>query len=162
MAQGDYLLYIKDIQGETKQSGYADYIDVEAYSWGMSQQGTWAVGGGGAQGKASISDFNFVCKPGKHTAQLMKAVVSGVHPASAKLVCRKAGGGGKTFEYYIIDFENLIVSSVSESGAGEGSNSASVSFAFKKVTFDYKEQQPDGSVQSAAKAWYDQSAGTNG
>ena len=160
MAQGDYLLEIENIQGETKQEGYTNFIDVESYSWGMSQQGSWAVGGGGAVGKASISDFSFACKPGKHTAQLMKAVVQGNHPNKAKLVCRKAGGDANTYEYYIVEFENLIISGVSESGAGEGSNYASVTFAFKKVTFDYKEQLNDGTVQSAAKASYDQSTGT--
>jgi type VI secretion system secreted protein Hcp len=161
MAQVDYLLLIDGIQGESQQQNYTNHIDIESWSWGGTNSGSFDVGGGGGAGKVSMQDFHFVCKNGKATAQLFKAMCCKTHPASAKLICREGGGGETTYEYYLVDFEYLTISSCQEGGAN-GSDikpHVQISFNYKKVAADYKEQQLDGSVQSAAKFSYDQSTG---
>lgn len=165
MAQTDYLLLIDGIQGESKQEGTelpANCIDIESWSWGGTNSGSYDVGGGGGAGKVSMQDFHFVCKNGKATAQLMKAMVTKAHPATGKLFCRKGGGDANTYIYYQVDFDFLTISSCQEGGAN-GSDllpHVQISFNYKKFTLDYKEQGDDGTVQSAAKASYDQSTGT--
>ncbi len=161
MAQTDYLLLIDGIQGETKQEGFVNYIDIESWSWGGSNSGSYDTGGGGGAGKVSMQDFHFVCKNGKASAQLFKAMFCKSHPATAKLVCRKGGGDATTYPYYTVDFEYLTIASCQEGGSN-GSDllpHVQISFNYKKVSVDYSEQGDDGTVQSAAKSSYDQSTG---
>ena len=44
----DQFLKIDSLEGESKDKKYAKWIDVLAWSWGMSQSGTTHVGRGGA------------------------------------------------------------------------------------------------------------------
>ena len=59
MAAVDYFLKIDGIQGESKADKHKDEIDIESFSWGETQSGTFAVGGGGGSGKISMQDFHF-------------------------------------------------------------------------------------------------------
>ena len=43
-----------ELKGESKADGFADQIDVLAWSWGASQSGTMHVGTGGGAGKANV------------------------------------------------------------------------------------------------------------
>jgi type VI secretion system secreted protein Hcp len=49
----DYFLKIDGIQGESKADRHKDEIDIESLSWGETQSGIFAVGGGGGAGKVS-------------------------------------------------------------------------------------------------------------
>ncbi len=161
MAQSDFLLLIDGIQGESAQQDYTNYIDIESWSWGGTNSGSYDVGGGGGAGKVSMQDFHFVCKNGKATAQLFKALVTKAHPATAKLVCRKGAANETTKPYYVVDFEFLTIASCQEGGSN-GSDllpHVQISFNYKKVSIDYSEQDTAGDLVSAAKASYDQSTG---
>ena len=46
----DMFIKIKGIDGESKGVKHEGQIDVLAWSWGMSQSGSFHVGGGGGHG----------------------------------------------------------------------------------------------------------------
>ena len=54
MAQFDYFLKLEGVKGESQSDRHKDEIDVLSFSWGVSQTGTFAHGGGGGEGKAPI------------------------------------------------------------------------------------------------------------
>ena len=62
MAAVDYFLKIDGIQGESRDDRHKDEIDIESFSWGETQSGTFAVGGGGGSGKISMQDFHFTMR----------------------------------------------------------------------------------------------------
>jgi len=45
----DIFAKIGDIKGESLDSKHKDEIDVQSFSWGVSQTGTLAHGGGGGE-----------------------------------------------------------------------------------------------------------------
>ena len=49
----DYLLKLEGIKGESLDAKHKDEIEIESFSWGATQPGTFASGGGGA-GKVSF------------------------------------------------------------------------------------------------------------
>ena len=51
----DYFLKIDGIKGESLDDKHKDEIDVLSFSWGVSQTGTLAYGGGGGEGKATFT-----------------------------------------------------------------------------------------------------------
>jgi len=152
MAQTDFLLKIEGVQGESKQEGYADHIDIESWSWGMSNSGSAAQGGGLGTAKASAQDFHFVIRNGKSSPQLFYHCSVGKVIPTAKLICRKVTGDTKTGEYYRVIFEQCMISSHQQGGSNgaEQLPMEQVSFNYAKVTVEYHEQKEDGSLGGIA------------
>ena len=144
MAVDMFLDITGEIDGEAQDSVHKDEIDVLAWSWGMSNSGSFHTGGGGGAGKANFQDISVTKWIDKSSAILMVYCANGDHFTNAKLTVRKAGK--KPLEYLIIDMEKVMVTSVSTGGSGgEDKLTENVSLNFAKVQVKYKEQKPDGS-----------------
>lgn len=150
----DMFIKIEGIKGEATDEKHKDEIDILSWSWGVSQSGTMAYGGGGGSGKASFSDLSFHHTVDKSSPVLAQKCATGDHIPSALLTIRKAGG--KQQEYYIVKLTDILVSSVQTSGSEAGGPlSESVSLNFTKIEFDYKPQKADGSLDAPVKFGYD-------
>src|SRR5438874_12773374 len=116
MAAVDYFLKVDGIEGESQDSKHKNEIDLESFSWGETQSGTHAAGGGGGAGKVSMQDFHFVMKVNKASPKVMLACASGQHIPKAILTCRKAGTDQQ--EFLKIEFDDVLVSSYQTGGSG--------------------------------------------
>ncbi len=87
----DYLLKIEGIKGESTDSKHKDEIEIESFSWGATQPGTFSTGGGGGAGKVSFQDLHFTSRVSVASPNLMVACASGQHIKVATLTVRKAG-----------------------------------------------------------------------
>jgi type VI secretion system secreted protein Hcp len=58
MAVVDYFLKIDGIQGESQDKTHKNEIQLNSFSWGASNMGTSATGGGAGAGKVQFSDFS--------------------------------------------------------------------------------------------------------
>ena len=67
MAAVDYFLKLEGVEGESPDEKHQKEIDVQSWSWGATNSGTFGSGGGGAAGKVSMQDFNFVMIVNKAT-----------------------------------------------------------------------------------------------
>jgi len=47
MASVDYFLKIEGVEGESADKAHKGWIDLESWSWGETQEGAHAAGGGG-------------------------------------------------------------------------------------------------------------------
>ena len=147
----DVFLKINGIPGESADSKHKGEIDVLSYSWGVSQTGTSAYGGGGGAGKANFGDFSFLMRMNKATPKLMQACANGKHIADAILTCRKAGD--KQQEYMQYKFYDLLISSYQTSASSE-EPTESISFNFAKMEMEYKEQDSKGNLGGATSFKY--------
>jgi type VI secretion system secreted protein Hcp len=111
-AASDYLLEIDGVKGESKDDKHKESIEIQSFSWGVSNLGS----SGGGAGKVSFQDLHFTAKVSKATPQLMLACATGKHIPSAILYVRKAGGS--TNEYYKITLEEVLVSGLQQTGPG--------------------------------------------
>lgn len=154
MAVTDYFLKIDGIEGESADDKHKGEIDVESYSFGATNSGGFAYGGGGGAGKVSMQDFHFTMKINKATPKLMQHCASGKHIPKAVLTVRKAGE--KQQEYMKVTFSDVLVSSYQTGGSGgDIVPTESLSLNFTKIEFEYKEQKADGTLGSALKAGWD-------
>jgi type VI secretion system secreted protein Hcp len=156
MAAVDYFLKIDGIEGESQDAKHAKEVDVLSWSWGQSQAATsGAGGGGGGAGKVSMQDFHFTMSLNKASPKLMQACATGQHVKSATLTARKAG---KTqAEYLTFKFSDILVSSY-QTGGNASSDALpidQISLNFSKIEVTYKEQKPDGSLQTGTDFKYD-------
>jgi len=138
-----------DIKGESKVDGFADQIDVLAWSWGASQSGTMHVATGGGAGKANVGDLSVTKWVDKASPNLLQAVISGKQFGKATLTCRRAGGDAAV-PYLLIEMEKVIITSHTLGGSGgqdQFTENLSLNFAQYKKT--YTPQKDDGTADAA-------------
>jgi type VI secretion system secreted protein Hcp len=155
MAAADYFLKIDGIEGESKADKHTGEIDLESFSWGATQSGSFAAGGGGGSGKVSMQDFHFTMGINKAGPALFLACAQGDHIPKAILTCRKAGKEQQ--EFLKVSFSDILVSSYQTGGSG-GADILPVdqiSLNFAKIEIEYKEQQKTGALAGSVKKFFD-------
>jgi type VI secretion system secreted protein Hcp len=148
----DVFLKLGDIKGESTDAKHAGEIDVLSWSWGISQTGSAAPGGGGGAGKVSFNDLTFTHNVDKASPMLMKACATGQHVKEATLVARKAGKGQQ--EYLVIKMTDVLVTGVQPSSAHE-QPMENVSMQFAKIDVEYKPLKADGTLDAGIHFVYD-------
>lgn len=145
MAAVNYFLKIDGIDGESTDAKHKGEIDVEAWSFGESQESGSQTGGGGA-GKVKFQDFHFTAKVSKASPKLIQACADGQHIKSAVLACRKAAEF--QLEFLIFKFSTVLVMSYQTGGSAESDVVPidQISLGFEKVEVDYVEQKSDGTL----------------
>ena len=141
-AATDYLLEIDGIKGESKDTKRRGAIEIESFSWGMTNAP--ATSGGGS-GKISVHDISVVTSLSKASPQLLAACAGGTNILSATLYVRDTGSTNR--EYYQIKLDNVQVSSLKLSSAPAAAGdrpTEEVAFYFSKLTATYTEE--DGTV----------------
>ena len=155
----DIFAKLGDIKGESGDSKHKDEIEVLSYSWGVTNAGSMAHGGGGGEGKATFHDLSFVHKIDKASPVLMQTCATGAHIKEAIITHRKAGKGAQ--EYLVVKLNDVVVTGVTHGGSGDG-DSENVSLSFAKVALEYKPQKPDGSLDAGVFFKYDLKANKDG
>lgn len=154
MAAVDYFLKLDGISGESQDAKHKGEIEVESFSWGLTQTGTLAAGGGGGAGKVQFQDFHFVSRTSKASPSLMLGCATGQHIKIGTLIARKAGGD--QVEFIKITLSDILVSSYQSGGSsGDTVPADQFSLNFAKVEFAYSPQKADGSLDLAVKAGWD-------
>lgn len=150
----DMFLKLQGIDGESRDSKKKDWVEVLAWSWGVSQSGFAGHGGGATAGKVNVQDLHLTKYVDKASPQLMLHCCNGKHIAKAELVVRKASE--KPLEYIKIELTDLIVSSVSTGGSGgEDRLTENLSLNFSKVKVEYTEQTEKGGEGAKPKMGWD-------
>src|SRR5688572_19469446 len=131
----DYFLKIDGVDGESTDDKHKGEIEVESFSWGVSQTGTFSAGGGGGAGKAQFQDFKFTKVISKASPVLFQACASGQHIKQAVFVGRTAGNerGGNQFLKYT--FTDILVSRYHDAGSvgGDVIDAAALKYASVKT-----------------------------
>jgi len=150
----DYFLKLDGIKGESADAKHKDEIDIESFSWGLTQSGAHGAGGGAGAGKVSMQDFHFVMRINVASPSLMKSCATGEHIKLATLTCRKAGKDQQ--EFLTIKMTDVLISSY-QTGGSEGADIPfdQVSLNFSKIEVDYKQQRRDGTLGPGATFGFD-------
>jgi type VI secretion system secreted protein Hcp len=151
----DIFAKIGDIKGESTDDKHKDEIEVLSYSWGVTKPTDITAGGGGGGGaaKATFHDLSFTHKIDSATPKLMEACATSVHLKDATITHRKAGKGQQ--EFLVIKMNEVIVTGVIQSDAGDGGGSETVNMVFAKVDFSYRPQKVDGTLGDAVHFKFD-------
>jgi type VI secretion system secreted protein Hcp len=153
----DMFIKIDGIEGESKDKAHRNEIEILSFSWGASNPTTIGTSTGGAgAGKVSISSFNFMDHVQKSSPLLFLATARGQAIESAIVSVRKAGASA---DFYKATLSPVFVESVQHSGSEGGEDDTpteSVSLAFAKIDFEYRQQLPGGAFGEWVKGVWDQ------
>jgi len=157
----DMFLKIGDVKGEAKDHAYKEWIDVLAWSWGMSQSGTAHLGPGAGAGKVNVQDISVTKFIDASSPWLMLACCNGKHYPEATLVCRKAGE--KPVNYLKVKMTDVMITAVSDGGSGgEDRFAQNVTINFAKVETTYVPQNADGTPGTPVIMKWDIAQNTGG
>ena len=140
----DIHIKIDTIPGASEIKGFEAQIQLESFSWGMTQTTSFGAGTGGGAGKVNMQDLSFVHSVDKASPKLMIACCTGAHLKEAVMTCRKAGGDSAV-DFLKLTLTDVIVSQVQPSGANSGDNPMeTVSLSFAEFKVEYQEQDNKG------------------
>lgn len=132
-AAADYFLKIDGIVGDSVDRRHQGEIDIESFSWGVSNPATVGSPGTGAgAGKASVQDMHVTALFGKASPQLFQACATGKHFPTATLTARKAGRDQQ--EFLKIEMKDVLVSSY-QTGGSDSTPTDQFSLSFASATF---------------------------
>jgi type VI secretion system secreted protein Hcp len=141
----DMFLELDGIKGETADKAFKskNAMDLLAWSWGLSNTGTFHQGSGGGAGKANFQDISVTKYLDLATPNLMLYCANGKHITKGTLTVRKAGEN--PLEYVKITLKNILVTSYSTGGSGgEDRLTENVSLNFAEVKVEYQQQGGTG------------------
>jgi type VI secretion system secreted protein Hcp len=128
------FLDLEGIPGESQDSDYTDKIELLSFSWGATNNSSYASGTGSGIGKGQIQDMSFSKYADKSSLKLMERSVNG-----------KPIGSGKVSLLKQYDLTNVVVTSFQTSAAGDGNLPVeSFTLHFVKVQSHYKPQGNEG------------------
>ena len=146
----DMFLKLDGIEGESKDDKHKNEIDIQSFSWGLSQTGSFGAGGGGGTGKVAVHDISITKFVDKSSPALMLHCANGKHIQNALITIRKAGE--HPLEYLKIKLSDIIVSGVQDAGHGGGDLlSENLSLNFGQVRVEYQEQSKTGGPEGGPK-----------
>jgi type VI secretion system secreted protein Hcp len=154
MAVADMYLKLEGVQGEAQDDDHKNEIEIMSFSFGVSNQGSGAIGVGSGASKARLDDLSVTKYVDKSSPGLFQNCCIGKSFKSATLTVRKAGGD-KPVNYLVYDMDEVFISSVHADGSdGGGIATEHVTLNFAKITVTYTEQKADGSAGAKTPKWY--------
>ena len=150
----DIFLKLGDIDGESTDQKHPNWIEIDAYAFGIAQGGSALML---PAEKPALQDIAVVKKLDKSTPLLFLTCATGEHIPEATLTARKAGD--KQQDYLIITLSDLIISGVapnlSSSGDPEADpqSSEQLSLNFSKIEVKYLFQDASGGTTEFKSGW---------
>ena len=156
MARGDMFLKLEGIEGESNDDKKKSHIEIDSFSLGGTNSGSFAAATGGGTSKVNLHDMHFTKNIDKSSPNLFGVLTAGKHIATATVTVRKAGGDPK--DYLTITLSPCLVSSYNLSGhGGGGMPQESFSLNFDKMEVEYKTQDDKGTLGGPIKKYYETS-----
>jgi type VI secretion system secreted protein Hcp len=152
----DMFLELDGVKGETHDKAYKskNAMDILAWSWGLSNTGTFHQGSGGGAGKANFQDISITKYIDKASADLMLNCANGKHLKKGTIVVRKAGEN--PLEYLKIAMTDVMVTSYSTGGSGgEDRLTENVALNFREVHVEYFMQNEKGGKEVGGEMKWD-------
>ena len=155
----DYFLQIDGIEGESTSDKHKGWIDIDSFSWGVSNTGS--VGGGGnAVGRPSFAPFSWTQVLDKSTVPLLVAVASGETYKDATFEALSTSGSKADGAFFKMKFEDVQFTSLKTGGSsGGGGIAVQGSLEYLKITMTYRPQKKDGSFGAEIVGGWDLSKG---
>ena len=97
MAHVDYFLKIEGVDGESTDDKHKGEIQLESWSVGGTNGGSFGSGGGSGSGKVALQDFHIVKKTDKASAKLLAACCTGQHLTMPRWCAARLAATSRSF-----------------------------------------------------------------
>ena len=149
VSPGTTLQYFMRVEGVTK-----DWVELDAFSLGMSNPGSVGTGGGAGAGRTTAQDVFVALGSTQAAAKLVEYVSTGKHLTKVEIEAYPPGGdkGGTLVDEFL--FTDVLVSSLQTSSGGNN-----LSFDYAKFGHTHVEQDLEGGTGTKNDTGFDFSKG---
>ncbi len=159
MAGETFYVYLHpSIKGGVTEQKHKDWIDVQSYSFGLSNDSS--VGAGTQKnrvmGSTRLHDITFSRLVDQASPQIMQTAAEAKNLDCVKVEFVRPGRNGEEV-YHTMKFENCVITSWQQSGHGGSQGSESISINFVKVENKFTPFDEKGKPSSPITGSYDAS-----
>ncbi len=146
MAQGDLLLTVTDVRGESADRDLPDSIELTG--WGFSANSVWDPNTGQTAGRIRMGELVVTKAVDISSPILMQFMVTNKLIEAVKLINRKAGGDRQR-GFYRIELKDARVRSIVQKGTSTGLTALeeTVTFGYRQITWTHTEQGSKGILE---------------
>lgn len=150
--EADVFLKIASIKGESTDAKHKEEIEIESFSWGLTNTTSGSLGGGAAAGKVSFNDIQLTKRVDLSSGPLALNGASGRHlPEATITILRPSKKTGEKVEYLTIKLTDVFVTSVNQAIDTSATAAESISLNFAKIDFKYTPEE--GGAPSNGFGW---------
>jgi type VI secretion system secreted protein Hcp len=149
----DMFLKLDGIDGESQDAAHEKWIEVESFSWGVSNAASVIGSGGAGTGKPVPSDFTLVIPLSAASADIFHKVVTGAFTPTATLSARKAGGE-QSSDFLKWKMNDVLISSYNTEGTADRPMEQ-ISLRFSRIQLSYAPQDARGALGTPVTAGFD-------
>jgi type VI secretion system secreted protein Hcp len=143
----DMFLDLDGVPGESQDKQFKDQIDIESFSWGVSN-------GTGKQSGTSFQDLHVVKFVDRASPELLARVAGGETIPNAVLSVRR--GGERPATFFKLCLSDVRASSLQTGGSGNVDRlQEQLSLHYGAIAMSYARQRPDGSLEQPITAGWD-------
>jgi type VI secretion system secreted protein Hcp len=143
------FLKIEGIDGESTAAAHKGWIEVQSWSWGVSQTASVGAGGGASVGRLT-GHVTVVKRIDKATPLLFKRCADGTVLALATVELAR-GGGGQTYLKY--ELKEVMITSITHGDVdGDGAPDEDLKLEFTGVKLTYTQLDASGKPVGQASA----------
>jgi type VI secretion system secreted protein Hcp len=156
----DAYLQIEGIKGESQDSAHQGWIELTSAIWGVIQprSATVSTGGGHTSERCEHQALTVTKLADLASPILMQHCSMGKTIAKVKLEFMRADGDGKPVKYYVVELENVMVASITQS-LHEGSILCdSIGLHFARIKWTYTQQKVGGGAGGSTAGGWDLAA----
>lgn len=163
MAEGDLFIKITgqvqgEIKGESQKDEKKEQTEINHFSIGCHQPGSYGQHSGGGTGKVTFSDISFSTAISKTSPLIFQAM--GNHEVFSEVILSaRKGVGDKQQDYYVIKLTDAVMTDYTVSASEHGAPQVSGNLNYKRIKISYWPQNPDGSLGEEVFYEFDQATG---
>ena len=153
----DMFLKLDGIDGESTDEQHQKWIELESFSWGVTNPTTIgsATSGAGA-GKAVPADFLVVMPFSAASPKVFQKCVSGAHYDTVVLSMRKAGGNQRSAQEFLkYTFQTVFTTKIEWTGSSDEGPEEQITFVYGALEVQYEPQNSDGTLGEPVLAGWD-------
>ena len=139
MAQGDYLLELSGVEGETAVKSHEKHFHINSWHFGVSNQGSGDKNSGSGTGKAIVHDMHLTKHMDSASPRLFASTFNGKHFDKAVLHVYKSGE--KRHKYLEITMKKVFFSGFSAKSEPNGGAAESFTLNFVSMEIKYTKRK---------------------
>jgi type VI secretion system secreted protein Hcp len=155
MAMNAFIIF-QGAKGESLQSEFKDWIEIQGWSWDIEAETSWTKGGGASVGKANPGVMGLDHYYDSASPVIMAYLCMGKHFEKVTMKLCKTTGKGSPEWYLDFTMKGVYITKVGNSGGEDGAVTQHVDFVFKEIEILYRKQDnTTGALQSPSKFKWD-------
>lgn len=145
----DAYLKIEGIGGESADDRHKDWIEVSNVLYAIHQPRaeSLSTAGGHTSGRAELYPLTFTKLADLASPVLLQTCAAGKTIPKAMFEFMRADGDGRPIQYFRIELDNVMISSITPDSGSGGIITERVALAYAKIRWSYTKQSIRGGAQ---------------